>query len=226
MAETNGWIKLHRKILTSSTYKNLTATQRDVLIQCLLLANHEFQQWRWGKRTFICEHGQFITSLKKLCERCARGTTIQNIRTALKKLESTNFLTNKSTKVGRLITIIKWDTYQYYINSANKDITHKLTPNNNKKNKDIYMCDFNEFWKTYPARNGKKLERGEVLKRFQKLKKDEIPLILKAVNNYANNPDIKNGIGIRDPKRFFKNNFWREWIDAGTKPRRFDEVGH
>ena len=48
-----------------------------------------------------------------------------------------------------------------------KNDTHKRQ----KTIKDTDMCHFNEFWKDYPSRNGKKLERGETLKKFEKLKK-------------------------------------------------------
>ncbi len=61
------------------------------------------------------------------------------------------------------------------------------------------------------------------------LKEEEIPLVLKAVKEYANSPDIKNGIGIRDPKRVLRdgngNEYWKEWLNRETKPKRFDEEG-
>ncbi len=61
------------------------------------------------------------------------------------------------------------------------------------------------------------------------LKEEEIPLVLEAVKRYSNCPDTKSGIGIRDPKRFLGddkgNQYWREWLNEETKPKRFDEQG-
>ena len=37
---------------------------------------------------------------------------IRNVRTALERFEKLGFLTNASTKTGRLITIVNWEKYQ------------------------------------------------------------------------------------------------------------------
>ncbi len=50
--------------------------------------------------------------------------------------------------------------------------------------------------------------------------------VVLATKNYRDSKDVRNGIGIKDPKRFLKNTFWKEWINAGTETRRFDEIGH
>jgi hypothetical protein len=107
-----GWIKLHRSLHESNMYRALNSKQRDVMIQCLILANHSEKEWLWGSKIYICKPGQFITSLGNLQKRCGPGVRIQSVRTALLVLEKWNFLTNKSTKVGRLITICNWDKYQ------------------------------------------------------------------------------------------------------------------
>ena len=108
----HGWIKLWRKLLNSNMYKSLTAHQRDVMIQCLLLANHEEREWEWEGVVFECKPGQFITSLDSLKKLCAKNVSLKNIRTSLLKLEKWGFLANKSAKTGRLITICNWLSYQ------------------------------------------------------------------------------------------------------------------
>ena len=107
-----GYIKLHRKIQNNQMYRSLNSKQRDVMIQCLLMANFKENEWEWGKDLYKCKPGQFITSLESIKQKCAKDISIKNIRTALNRLEKWNFLTNKSTKTGRLITICKWDDYQ------------------------------------------------------------------------------------------------------------------
>jgi hypothetical protein len=108
----DGWIKLYRKLQDSSIYKNLNSKQRDVLIQCLLMANHQPNKWEWNGEIKECKAGQFITSLSSLKEKCAEDVSIQNIRTALEKLEKWNFIEDQSTRNGRLITVVNWSKYQ------------------------------------------------------------------------------------------------------------------
>lgn len=132
-----GWIKLHRKLLKSAMYKSLNSKQRDVMIQCLLLANHDENAWEWGTKMFTCKRGQFITSLESLKDLCAKDVKIQSVRTALLKLEKWSFLTNKSTKTGRLITILNWHIYQDILNEYNKDDNKELTNVQQTGNKEL-----------------------------------------------------------------------------------------
>lgn len=130
---SNGYIKLWRKLMDSYMYRQLNSKQRDVMMQCLMLANHEERQWEWKNRIFTARPGQFVTSLDYLKEKCSPDVSIQNIRTAIHKLEKWGFLTNESTKTGRLITIVKWDFYQ----SKDKQLTNKLTNNQQTANKQL-----------------------------------------------------------------------------------------
>lgn len=132
---SKGWIKLHRKIQNSDMYKNLNSVQRDVMINCLLLANHKSNKWEWQGEIFECDPGQFITSLSSLKEKCAKDVSTQNIRTAIDKLEKWDFLTNKSTKTGRLITICNWSKYQADENETNKATNNQLTKHQQSTNK-------------------------------------------------------------------------------------------
>jgi phage replication O-like protein O len=100
--------------------------------------------------------------------------------------------------------------------------THKRK----KEKKDIYMCHFKEFWEVYPTRNGRKLGKGEAQKFFSKIKAADYENVVQAAKYYSNSEDVQKGIGIRDPKRFIKNNYWKEWVDARTATRRFDEISH
>lgn len=122
-----GWIKLWRKLLESDMYRQLNSKQRDVMIACLLRANHKGKEWEWKGEIFHAEPGQFITSLPSLKEICADDVSIQNIRTALDKLERWGFLTDESTKTGRLITIVNWRVYQDEDASANRPTNRQLT---------------------------------------------------------------------------------------------------
>lgn len=128
-----GWVKLYRKVQESDLYRNLNSKQRDVMIQVLLMANHESHEWMWQGEIFKCEPGQFVTSLDSIKEKCAKDVTIQNIRTSLQILEKWHFLTNQSTKTGRIISIIKWAEYQ----TDEIKLTNKLTDNQQTVNKQL-----------------------------------------------------------------------------------------
>lgn len=116
-----GWIKLYRELKSKSIWQLSSPQHKVVLITILLLANHEENKWEWKGEQYTCKPGQLITSLNSLARECGEGVTIQNVRTALERFEKFGFLTNLSTKTGRLITVVNWEKYQgsdYVINKS------------------------------------------------------------------------------------------------------------
>lgn len=212
----DGWIRFYRCLLDKAVWKCSTPEQKCVLITILLLANHEPNQWIWGGEKFQLQEGQFITSLKSLAEKA--GVSQQNVRSALRKLENAEFLTNKSTKTGRLITIVNWGVYQPPKEEPNKQPTKsqqtgnkQVTTNKNDKNvinKDIYIAHFEEAWKIYPKKKDKSRAFQCYMARINSgYSEDEL---LTATKNYAaecekdGRPEkyIKNGstfFGINEP---------------------------
>lgn len=153
----SGWIKLHRELIEKSIWLNSTPEQKAVLITILLKANHKDTTWEFGGRVFKCNPGQFVTSLSSLA--LTSGVTIQNVRTAIDKFEKYDFLTNVSTKTGRLITVVNWEIYQCddvttnkepnkeltkSQQRANKELTNRLTPNKNKEIKNFKEKEINK----------------------------------------------------------------------------------
>jgi len=132
-----GWIKLYRKVFDSDMYKKLNSKQRDVMLTCLLLANHKEAKWEYKGEIYTVKPGQFITSLDSIKKHCASDVSLQNIRTSLKKLETWGFLTNKSTKTGRLITIVNWHLYQIEEEETNKETNKELTKTSQRANKEL-----------------------------------------------------------------------------------------
>lgn len=152
-----GWVKLYRELKSKSIWQLSSPQQKVVLITILLLANHEENKWEWKGEQFVCKPGQLITSLNSLVNECGEGVTIRNVRTALERFEKLGFLTNTSTKTGRLITVVNWEKYQGrdYVSDkgADKDLTKSrqrpdkdLTTNKNdkeyKNDKEIYNKRF------------------------------------------------------------------------------------
>jgi hypothetical protein len=86
--------------------------------------------WREGK-TFSggevveVDRGQLMTSLASLQERSGEST--RTIRTTIANLEKAGFLTNKSTKRFRLISIVNYETYQNPAGATDKATDNPAT---------------------------------------------------------------------------------------------------
>lgn len=160
-----GYIHLWRKLLKKPIWLKSTPEQRSVLIAILLMANFYENEWEWKGEKFQVEPGQFITSLESIRKKSGQGISIQNVRSSLKRFEKLEFLTNKSTKQGRLISIINWIDYQSSENTTqhstqqrpNKEATKtQHLSNNDKKDKKERIKDIEYpewldkfLWKQY-----------------------------------------------------------------------------
>ena len=170
----DGWIKLHRGLLDKAIWRCSTSEQKVIFITLLCMASHKDNQWIWQGKKFILKPGQFITSLKSLIKKT--GCSSQVIRTSLVKFENLEFLTNESTKTGRLITITNWSSYQLPKNptnkATNKDLTKSQQRSNNyqecKECKNKYSIDFLEFYSAYPLKKSK----SKAFESWKKLKPD------------------------------------------------------
>ncbi len=104
------WVKLHSKFLNWEWYKDKNT--KILFIHCLLKAN-----WKDGRfEGMVIPRGSFVTSLDILAKELS--LTVQEIRTALKHLISTNVLTSKSTNKYRVITVVSYELYQASNNQA------------------------------------------------------------------------------------------------------------
>jgi len=160
-------------------YKALNSKQRDVMLVCLLLASHEENEWYWGVELHKVQPGQFITSLDSIRSYCARDVSVTSLRTSLLKLEKMGFLTNKSTKTGRLITICKWGTYQSGLDDTNKDVNRRVTNDQQRTNKELTSI-----------KNDKKVknEKEETIKDIISSIAKETTRTVKVEENYAGYP--------------------------------------
>lgn len=98
------WIKLYRGLLDWQWYTDANAMR--VFMHLLLSAN--YKQNKWQHETI--EAGQLITSVNKLSASLSLST--KQIRTALKKLESSNDIRIKGQTKYSLVTVVNWSLYQ------------------------------------------------------------------------------------------------------------------
>lgn len=135
--KTDGFFIIFRELFNDPLWLNGSPTMKLLMIYLMGKVNHEPNMWMWEGEKFEVQRGQTITSLEKLQREIGKGVSIQNIRTALNNLEKYGFLTNQSTKSGRLITIVNYDELQGIDNKTNKDTNKDLTKTSQRPNKDL-----------------------------------------------------------------------------------------
>lgn len=125
----SGYVKIHRKIVSWEWYTDINV--KVLFLHCLLMANHKDNNWRG----ITIERGSFVTSYGKLAYET--GLSIQKVRTALKKLETTGELTIKTTNKYTVICVKNYELYQQNETEQqteqqtnNKQITNKQQTNN------------------------------------------------------------------------------------------------
>jgi hypothetical protein len=139
-----GWVKIYRELLRKPIWKQSTPEQKSILVTLILMADHKPQEWDWKGEKFNTKPGQFITSLESISRKAGKGISIQNVRGSLKRFSKKfDFLTDESTKTGRLITINNWGTYQPNKENPTDKSTvaqqrgnKEVTPNKNERMKE------------------------------------------------------------------------------------------
>lgn len=130
MNEDNGtYIKLFRKITDWEWYTDVPTCK--LFIHILLRASATGKRYR-GQNIPM---GAFTTSTEILASET--GLTPQNVRTALKKLESTGEITRQVTNKFTQIYIVKWGDYQSYIDVTNKQNNKQVTNKQHSTNKQL-----------------------------------------------------------------------------------------
>jgi len=125
----SGFVKIHRKLVSWGWYQDNVV--KGVFLHLLLTANFKEMQWQGT----VVKKGQIITNYNRLADDL--GFTVQQIRTALKKLKSTGEITTKTTNKFSLITVVNWDDYQYMNEKSTGKSTRTATNEQQTNNKQI-----------------------------------------------------------------------------------------
>lgn len=120
-----GYVRLFRAIDSWEWYTDVKVFK--LFLHCLIKANHTDKNWK----SLTIQHGSFITSYEKLS--VETGLTINEVRTALKKLKLTGELTHKTTHHYSIITVNNYSLYQ----ETNTQINKQLTNNSQTINKQL-----------------------------------------------------------------------------------------
>ena len=143
--QLNGYVKLYRKFVQWGWYKDSVC--KDLFLHLLCTASYTDFEWQGEKYPAGC----LITSYKNLS--ADLGFSTQQIRTAIKKLCSTNEISQKTTNKFQCLKVLNWAVYQsaeiQEQQTNNNQITNKQQTSNkqittseeykNKRNKEVYF---------------------------------------------------------------------------------------
>jgi len=188
----SGWIKIHRKVLEWEWYDDANTFR--LFVHLLLKANHKTKNYRGVRLT--C--GSIMTGRDLLASET--GLSVQQVRTCLERLKSTNEITINSTKQGTIIQVVNYEKYQV---STNDSTAEQPTSNQqvtiNKKEKNIKEVMLDE-WVDYRKKINKPLKQvtiDNLLKEFGSRSEDCIRFVM--------NASITNG---------WQGLFWDKYIET------------
>lgn len=215
MTESQGWVKLHRSMLEWEWYQDINT--KCLFLHLLIKANHKERRFKG----MIVKRGELVTGREILS--FETSLTVQQVRTSLNKLKSTNEITIKTTNKGTVLSIVNYDFYQNTDDdqpaeqpTSNQQVTsnqptsnQQVTTNKNEKNiKNEKKERIKESIKFVSAEN-----------EFSSTKKNQ-----KSINDRKE--DFKKSI---DPYREkyeseMLNDFWRYWTEKNEngKKMRFE----
>lgn len=101
------------------------------------MVNFRENEWEWKGEKFFVKPGEVVTSLASIVKNAGKGISVRNVRTALARFEKLEFLTNKSTKSGRHIKIMNWDSYQAGELESDKESDKRVTKTRQRPDKDL-----------------------------------------------------------------------------------------
>ena len=179
----NGFITLQRQIIDWEWYDDANTFR--LFIHILLKANHTDKNYRG----ILIKRGTFLTGRDVLAKET--GLSIQQIRTGLKKLKSTNEITIKTNSKGSVVQVVKYNNYQTITNkttnkqpASNQQVT--TTNNDNNVNNENNSID---VYRKFAHLSISKIE-------FQKLRefwsKQQIDDVLDNIENWAKNDTKKS----------------------------------
>jgi hypothetical protein len=118
-----GWVKLHRKLMNKSFYRNDSETVH-LWIHLLISANHIEREEIFAGKPIICKPGQFTTGRNQLVKET--GINRSKIERILKKLEKIEHqIEQRTSSTNRLISIINWHEYQDSEQLSEQQVSNK-----------------------------------------------------------------------------------------------------
>lgn len=131
----NGWIKLHRSVLSSEVFKNPYLFK--VWVWCLTKASTKPRKLTVGLQTIHLQEGQFVYGLLQASEEL--DIPKSSLDRYLKKLEKMGNVGIKHTNKYSILTVKNWGFYQGPGNGKADDVGNKWETNGNKQEGKEYI---------------------------------------------------------------------------------------
>lgn len=138
VADANGWIKLHRKVLDNPIVMKDTE-HFAVWVYLLLKASHTEYPVIFGGQKMVLHPGQLITGRKKIASDI--GISESKVFRILKTLKIEQQIEQQASNKNSLISIINWDEYQsgeqqteQQVNNSRTASEQQVNTNKNIKN--------------------------------------------------------------------------------------------
>ena len=177
----NGWIKLHRQFLQWEWFSDPNVLS--VFVYLLLQANRKDGKWRGHE--VLC--GQHITSNEIIS--LHTGLSVQQVRTALRKLKSTGEITTHATNKFTLVSIVKWAFYQNGSDDCNMQNNNQLTNNQHADNTQAPIGQ-------HPINNKQEVKE---IKEREKLRSDKTPAPPTAAGK-GSPPSLSQPVGFEESR--------------------------
>jgi hypothetical protein len=221
-----GWIKMHRQVVTNWVYDDKPFSRFHAWTDLLLSASHEDKKFVFGNELIEIERGSFISSELKLADRWGWSKT--KVRNFLELLEKDKMIIKKSDRKKTTINICNYCIYQdsetikeplkNHQSTTEKPLKNTIKNYKNEKKKDIVSPQFDEFWSLYP----RKVEKQKALAAWEGvIKRGSDPSeVIQATNNYiqqikVNETETKF---IKHPSSFFNKDTWKDYLSTSISP--------
>jgi len=198
----SGWIKIHRKILDWEWYDDPNTFR--LFMHLILKANHKDKKYRG----IIVKTGSLITGRELLSQETS--LSIQQVRTCLERLKSTNEITINSSRQGTIIQIVKYKDYQIVTNDVTTnqpDTNQQVTTNKNVKNEKEVLLD---EWVAYRKGIKKGLSEASINKLLQEMESYSMEKC-----RFVINTSISNG---------WQGLFWDKYDNQPKQPTTTDPL--
>jgi hypothetical protein len=132
---SGGWVKLYRKLLDNSVFKDSEAVH--LLVYSLLKANHKEKKILWNGNEITVKRGQFITGLHKISKET--GISVKKIRARKKLFERLGIWAIKTAHTHSMLSVCNYGKYQGNQSEeghtrGHSQGTYRATNKNEKKN--------------------------------------------------------------------------------------------
>ena len=209
---------------TENGHTSISDELLDAIIAIRLSGEESQCFWLIVRKTYGWKKKEDWISLSQFVK--ATGINKGNVGRALRKLLAKNMVVKKDYRYGVSYGIQKnykkWKPLSKKTTGSQKRLkvsSKKTTTIETITKEKRLMPLFNNFWQVYPKRNNRKVGKAECLELVKKLKEDDYDVLLRATTNYANSGEARDNYA-RDPIRFLRKEFWRDWAETETKSKR------